>query len=137
MPLRLLVYGGRAYPDKAFVFAALDHLHKSRGLEVVIEGEAGQEDSSGTVLCGADKLARAWAQARGVDYLPFPVSAREWREIGPRAGPLRNRRMLEEGKPNAALEFEGGKGTRDMRNVLERAGVPVWCPKPLEVSSHG
>ena len=46
-------------------------------------------------------------------------------EIGKRAGPLRNQRMLDEGKPDLVVAFPGGGGTKDMVRRAVKAGVSV------------
>jgi hypothetical protein len=116
--LRLLVFGGRDYADRAAVFAALDHLHRTRTIVEVIEGGAN----------GADALAGERAELRGVRRTTVPAA---WDQHGRRAGPLRNRQMAELG-PDAAVQFPGGRGTADMRAVLDEAGVPAWEPLRTE-----
>lgn len=96
--MRLLVCGGRHYSDRRRVWAMLDRLNAKHGIEVVIEGRC--------PFGGADLHAQAWAEARGVENLGFPM-------IG-RAGPARNTRMLEEGRPTHCIAFPGGAGTADM-----------------------
>lgn len=71
---------------------------------------------------GADRLARDWAIARGVPKQTFEA---EWSRYGPAAGPIRNQRMLDEGKPDRVLAFPGNIGTRDMMAKAGRAGVPI------------
>lgn len=89
---------------------------KSNKTLVIIEGEA----------TGADSLAAYTALRRGHEVRPFPA---HWghthtclpgcREvIGKPAGPIRNSRMLEEGKPDVVFAFfvnrKNSKGTSDM-----------------------
>ncbi|HEV7258956.1 MAG TPA: SLOG family protein [Bosea sp. (in: a-proteobacteria)] len=71
---------------------------------------------------GADALAAAWAEGRKI---PFQIYAADWQAQGKAAGPLRNRRMLEEEVPSAVIAFPGSKGTRNMCDIAERAGVRV------------
>ena len=47
-------------------------------------------------------------------------------QLGLSAGPARNQRMLDEGKPDAGIAFPGGPGTADMTRRLKEAGIPVW-----------
>ena len=42
-----------------------------------------------------------------------------------KAGPLRNQRMLDEGKPDLVVAFPGGGGTKDMVRRSVKAGVPI------------
>jgi hypothetical protein len=71
---------------------------------------------------GADTLAKRWAVAHSVWHLPFEP---DWQTHGDLAGPIRNRRMLDEGKPDLVLAFPGGRGTRNMVVQAKLAGVPV------------
>lgn len=102
-PFRLLVCGGRYYTNRNVVFAALDEIRqrfRGRGI-VVIQGGAR----------GADALAAAWARDRGVRCETYIA---DWDREGPAAGPRRNQRMLEGGRPELCLAFPGGSGTADM-----------------------
>jgi hypothetical protein len=36
--------------------------------------------------------------------------------------------MIRYGKPEAAVGFPGGRGTRDMASRLQAAGIPIWWP---------
>lgn len=113
--LRVLVCGSRKFRDRAPVFARLDELHRERGIALVIEGGAP----------GADAIANAWAKSRAVACLSVPA---DW-SMGPKAGPLRNARMLAEGKPELVLAFPmvgaENKGTANMVGQARKAGVPV------------
>jgi len=53
----------------------------------------------------------------------------EWEKHGKRAGPIRNRQMLEL-KPDGVVAFPGDRGTRDMITAAQEAGVPVYRPRP-------
>lgn len=113
--MRILVCGGRDYNDAEAVNRALDKLHAERGISVIIEGEQR----------GADILGREWAKSRGVLHLPFPA---DWKKYRGAAGPIRNRRMLDEGRPDGVVAFPGGAGTADMTAKAEAAGLKVWRP---------
>lgn len=71
---------------------------------------------------GADVLARDWARNSGTCLVTFEAP---WSAHGKAAGPIRNGWMLEVIKPDLVLAFPGGKGTADMIEKAERAGVPV------------
>lgn len=114
-PLRILVCGGRDYADHNAVTSVLNVLHAERGIAVLIHGAAP----------GADDLAGEWAHEHGVPVLPFPAN---WRGYGKGAGPIRNRQMLEEGRPDGVVAFPGGTGTANMIRQSEAAGVTVWRP---------
>jgi hypothetical protein len=107
---RLLVCGGRHFADRELLFRELDALPRPA---LVIHG--GQT--------GADTLAGEWAKERGIPALVFAVSPAEWRQLGRRAGPLRNARMLAEGRPDLVVAFRGDDGTRNMLGQAKRAGI--------------
>ena len=109
---RVLVCGGRDFVDHARVRAVLDHYHNDNPFSVVIHGAAR----------GADTLAAEWADARSIRVLPFPA---DWDGHGRSAGHIRNAQMLREGKPDVVIAFPGGRGTANMIDQAERAGVPV------------
>jgi hypothetical protein len=59
-------------------------------------------------------------------HLPF---AADWHTHGRAAGPIRNKRMLDEGKPDVVIAFPGGKGTANMVSQARAAGIKVIFPK--------
>jgi hypothetical protein len=112
--MRVLVCGGREYADKDRVFATLDALLAATQTDTltIIQGGA----------TGADKLARNWCSLR---YVPFDNYAADWKRWGAAAGPTRNQRMLDKGKPDLVVAFPGGSGTADMVSRARAAGVDV------------
>lgn len=118
--MRLLVCGGRNFNDRFFLCAWLDRLHAERPASCVITGGAR----------GADTLAAEWARSRGIQTSTFPAN---WTEHGYAAGPIRNQRMLDEGRPDMVVSFQGGRGTADMTRRARAAGlhvVQVFEPPP-------
>lgn len=71
---------------------------------------------------GADSLAAYWAAHSGV---PFETYQADWKQHGRGAGPIRNKRMLSEGKPDLVVAFPGGSGTAHMVRIAREAGVKV------------
>jgi hypothetical protein len=112
MTVRLLVCGGRAFVDRDAAFIAIDRVRAERGIALVIHGAAR----------GADTLGGEWGEARGVPVLVFPA---DWEGLGRAAGPIRNQRMLDEGRPDLVLALPGGRGTADMVLRATLAGVEV------------
>lgn len=110
--MRVLVCGGRSFSDCGLVFATLDALAKSEVVDCIIEGDAP----------GADRIAGAWAKRRRVDLRLFPA---DWAKDGKAAGPRRNQKMLDHGKPDLVIAFPGGAGTADMVRRAKAAGVKV------------
>lgn len=71
---------------------------------------------------GADSAAADFAACSYCQLVEFKA---EWDKYGKRAGYLRNKRMLDEGKPDLVVAFPGGKGTANMVKLAEEAGVKV------------
>lgn len=116
--MRVLVCGGRRYGDFVRVSIALDALRAATVIDVIIEGGA----------TGADTLAHAWAKATGIRIESFPA---DWDLHGKAAGHIRNRKMLDHGRPDYVVAFPGGPGTADMVRQATREGLPVWRPYGL------
>lgn len=113
MGIRVLVCGGRNFNDRDFVWNTLNDIDHSHGpIAVVIHGAATGADSEGMI----------WAQGMGRKHAPF---AADWRRHGKSAGPIRNQRMIDEGRPDLVVAFPGGRGTADMTMRARKAGVPV------------
>jgi len=110
--LRVLVCGGRNYRDNGKVWGRLNLLYAAKGISVIIHGGAR----------GADMLGEKWAVANDIPHIAFKA---DWDAYGPAAGPIRNERMLVEGKPDLVLAFPGGKGTANMVWQATERGVPV------------
>ena len=107
---RVLVCGGRDYRDKEAVDAALSKL----------------KPSMSALMCGgapgADTLAWDWAWANGFHCERYFA---DWKAHGRAAGPIRNQRMIDEGKPDLVIAFSGGRGTADMVRRARSAGITV------------
>lgn len=71
---------------------------------------------------GADEGAAQWGESEHVQTLCYRA---DWKRHGKAAGPIRNQRMIDEGKPNVCVAFPGGRGTADMVSRAEAAGIPV------------
>lgn len=123
---RVLVYGGRRFNDRKFVFDRLDAIHARSPIELLIHGACPNDlDEHGNVVAySADMLAEEWAKSREIPYIGWPA---RWRtgKRGKGEGPLRNQRMLDKTRPTMGCEFFGGTGTADMRRRLKRARLPV------------
>lgn len=108
--MRVLVCGGREFSDALMLGEHLDAFHRSNPITVIIHGDAR----------GADTLAAQWARAHGIEVVAFPAN---WNLHGKSAGPIRNRQMLDEGKPDMVVAFPGGAGTANMVDQSRKAGV--------------
>lgn len=112
--MRMLVCGSRNWANGELLYHCLDKIAEVLRVDVVIEGEAR----------GADTMARNWAARRAIPVETYPAN---WHGDGLGAGPIRNRRMLTEGKPDLVVAFPLARsaGTRHMMNIAEQAGVKV------------
>lgn len=108
----ILVCGGRDYANYSFVCETLDSAREHYGNVVIVQGGAR----------GADRLAKAWAVARGI---PCVEIAANWDFYGKRAGSLRNQWMFDIMKPSVCVAFPGGVGTANMVSICEKAGIFV------------
>lgn len=111
-PYVVLVCGGRTYDNYEKVAEVLDHLNEEQGIDVVVQG--GQK--------GADKLAKEWAYNRSI---PCIQENADWDRYKGKAGPLRNKKMLQLYKPDIVIAFPGNVGTAHMCSIAEKAGVEV------------
>jgi hypothetical protein len=109
--MRVLVCGGRYFDDRAMLFRILDSLHDQTPFSVVIHGMAK----------GADRLSDHWALYNHVPAYRFHAL---WSK-GNAAGPIRNQRMLDKGRPDFVVAFPGGNGTNDMIRKALDAGLTV------------
>lgn len=111
--MRVLVCGGRNFNDALTLGSWLGGVHKNNGpITLLIEGGAN----------GADYMARKFAEWQGI---PVKTFAADWAVEGRGAGPIRNKRMLDEGKPDLVVAFDGGVGTANMVTQARKAGVKV------------
>ena len=110
--MKVLVCGGREFHDAQYLETKLDELHDEHSFTLLIEGGAH----------GADSLAGKWADARGIKRRTYMA---DWESLGRKAGPIRNKQMLDEGEPDLVIAFPGGRGTDNMCAQAEAAGVLV------------
>ena len=130
--MKVLVTGDREWTDRGIIYAVLagtyewwrgsfsDMTNEDEVFEVV-EGHAR----------GADKIAYDWAlmmegNDKPVQPRSFPA---KWNEYGRAAGPIRNKKMLEQ-SPDVVFAFhddlENSKGTAHMIKIAKDAGVKVY-----------
>lgn len=83
---------------------------------------------------GADKIAGYCAKQVG---WTVEVYEAEWDKYGKSAGYKRNRRMLDEGKPDLVLAFRSAgesKGTDMMVDIAQQAKVPTYVYREAPVA---
>ncbi len=106
--MRVLICGGRNYYKKYRVGEVIAELNPS----VIIQGGA----------TGADACAKSMALERG---MLVNVTADQVNTHKRAAGPIRNRKMLEEGAPDLVVAYPGGAGTENMVSLALAARIPV------------
>lgn len=125
MTERILVCGGRNYADAGLVDRILrDEAERHFGEILIICGY----DPDNPKFQGADELAFKWARSRGVPCFPFPAP---WSKHGRAAGPIRNRRMRDCGRPTKGIAFPGSAGTANMVSLLREWEIPVEAVEEL------
>lgn len=114
--MRLLVTGDRNWKDEGIIHAVLTLMADTYPDLVVIHGGAN----------GADSIAGDIAESLEIKTLEFKA---DWNKHGRAAGPIRNQRMLDEGKPTAVMAFHkdlrSSRGTLDMCRRARSANLPV------------
>jgi len=118
--VRVLISGDREWSKRGIMETIFLGLYTQVGKQlIIIEGEAR----------GADRMARDIAEIylQPENILRFPA---DWTKYGKGAGPIRNKQMLVEGEPDLVLCFhddiQSSKGTKNMAEQAEKAGVPVY-----------
>ena len=122
--MKLVVTGGRNYPDRELVFIVLDRIHKETPISQLIHGACGWDRdkfNGPDKMTGADRWADEWANERGV---PFHRMAARWSKLGGQGGPIRNGEMLDE-KPDMVVAFPGGGGTWNCIRQARARGIIV------------
>lgn len=127
--MRLLVCGSRDWTNKEIIKKEILELQKNNRIEVIIHGGCR----------GADLLSGVVAYELQIPIEEYPA---DWKGDGKAAGPKRNQRMLDEGKPDFVLAFHDdineSKGTKDMVLRAKKAGVTfkvvkeIWKGNALE-----
>lgn len=110
---RVLICGSRTWNKIDVIASVVEKLPEG---SVVIQGDA----------AGADTIAKACAQERGLEVLSFPAN---WEKHGKSAGPIRNKEMLYKGEPNLVIAFidtlSDSVGTNNMIDLAEAVGIQV------------
>lgn len=109
--MKLIVAGGRNLQLTAEGFLELEDLHARHRVTVLVTGCA----------TGIDACGERWAKSRGIRIERFPA---DWKTLKKAAGPIRNRQMAQYAE--AVALFKGGKGTRDMAEQADLAGLHVF-----------
>ena len=113
---KVLVCGSRHWNNWAKMKARLDRFTE---MVCIVEGEQ----------TGADIMAKQWAIGKKWPYTAVPA---DWKKHGNKAGPIRNRIMLDMlslGSGDEVIgfheDFENSKGTKDCVLEAIRRGFPA------------
>lgn len=109
--MKLIIAGGRNYWLTRRDFAMLDALHAANPVTEEICGGA----------LGADACGKVWAIMRGIPTNDFTA---DWKNLGRKAGPIRNGYMA--AYADAVALFPGGDGTQDMADQAAVHGLRIF-----------
>lgn len=110
--MRIAVTGSRDWGNSALLRAILT-AHRPVNLHV------------GDCPTGADRMARDWGRD---EAYALHIYEANWGKLGLSAGPIRNRDMLDQGKPELVIAFkqrEVSKGTDDCIKAARERNIPV------------
>lgn len=118
--MRVVVFGGRDFFAESWLKTELCDLVWQRKrfasvpqqISVLIHGDAR----------GVDQMAGNFGIGCSLEVIEFKA---DWKKYGKGAGHIRNKQMIDEGKPELGVAFPGGKGTANMIKQLKAAGIPV------------
>lgn len=119
--MKLLVSGGRTFDDVEFIVTHLCRLHKNRPITKLIHGAA----------IGVDTICGLWAEEMGIPVDAYPITPKDWSTYGKKAGPIRNKQMLTEGKPDFLFAFPGNNGTANMVKQAQGVVNDIWISRWL------
>lgn len=109
----LVVSGSRNWTDVKTVYSELDGIHRRYKVEAVFHGEA----------AGLDRLAKRWAEDRGIPAFgcPYPGT------YGSAGGPIRNGWLLEFSHADLLVAFPlpDSRGTWNMVTQAKAKRVPI------------
>lgn len=122
--MKILVCGGRDYDDWSKVREVLSDICDKHSR--FYDPHDNWLPSDITIITGgasgADDLAATFAMVNWTGYQEFKP---DWKKHGRAAGPMRNQKMIDEGKPDLVVAFPGGRGTADMVRRAQAAGIEV------------
>lgn len=114
--MRVLICGSRSWTASLCGSMMDARMRELDPEDIIIEGEAP----------GADKMARQIAEYLGLTVIGYPAN---WKRYGKSAGPIRNKFMFNDAKPDLVLAFhdfiEMSTGTAHMMAFARKAGTPV------------
>lgn len=111
----IIITGGRGFMDWRAVHKLLYELLYDHGDKLRI--------AVGDCPSGVDAWVAQWlAKHPSVSHKVYKA---DWYRYGPKAGPFRNREMIETEKPKAVFAFPGGKGTENCKAIAKAKKISV------------
>lgn len=109
--MTVLICGDRYWKNEKII----ENILSKQDIDLIIHGDC----------IGADKIGGKIAEKLGFKVKAYPA---DW-SLGKKAGPLRNRQMLNENKIDLVLAFhdniENSKGTKNMINQARKKDILV------------
>lgn len=115
--MRVLVCGDRNFTDRALMEEVLYKQFDTDDTVTLIHGDAR----------GADRLSEEVLKGYFKGGHEVEKYTADWEKYGKAAGPIRNKLMLDEGKPDLVIAFlaPNSKGTKNMIEQAQKANIPV------------
>jgi hypothetical protein len=112
--MKLVIAGTRTFSDYNYLCGVIDDFCQFNKVDEIVSGGS----------AGADSLAETYAIER---IMPFKLFPAKWKELGRKAGPLRNIEMAEYG--DVLITFWDGesRGTQHMMNCMRERNKMVIC----------
>lgn len=116
--MRVIVTGSRKWPDPLRVAHELNTLYLQHGPFTLTHGAC---------ATGADAAAAHWQETAGRDLGCIEIKhPADWDQFGKRAGPIRNKKMIEAGADLVlAFPLPEGSGTQHTIELARAAGIEV------------
>lgn len=114
--MRVIIAGGRDFTDYDLLLKALRKYCKIGDIKEIVCGEAR----------GADSLGRRFAEENNIPIISFKPN---WKDLGKKAGILRNKDMGDYGTHLIAFWDGKSRGTKHMIKYMRDTGKPfrvVW-----------
>lgn len=121
--MKTLVCGSRNHSHHIWIWEKIDEVHAITPITLIVTGAA----------TGADAAGELWAKRNYIPYHGYPAKWHDKRRelqfdqstFNKAAGPIRNRYMYDQEKPEMCLAFPllGSKGTWDMVRVCRDNGL--------------
>lgn len=121
--MRVLICGSRDWNANLPIMAVLEGLLQPDGTTMLTVIEGGAR--------GADAVAAEWVRTVPSEFVQHEQYPADWDVHGKAAGPIRNQRMLDKGKPDQVWAFvtkplEDSRGTADMVRRARAAGITTY-----------